>query len=471
MIRLKNSIMFKSLSFNENTTWKNFARTFFALVTVIQTVLAIGWIAGNVSAYRASVISDNYISAAETYVVDDYMGILYALIIRALGHSTLLYFFQLLLCFISMWVLLGFLKKNGDTRVDILRRVLLTVFFVTCAPVLDACFYVRPEAVALASLLLMSSFLIGYYRDNKSYMLPLAIIMFAVLGILKPDYVYVAFVVLLPFAVCLAVKKRKLAIPEIVCYIGIALLCFLLNKTLCTSGAYSRATRTPGLIFTECVAADTIDKSEWVMAYNGLDFSTEFSEAIGSPECFNSVLMHKFEENYSSEQMKELYGIFISDAFKRKPGVIVKTLVRNMSGYLLPGLMAPTEYLKRSENVILATRLDNFVLNNSKWAVTYITFGYSANLLLVLLGFIEIGLKLKFDVRSKSLNYCFAAVIYIMLVTALYATVFTAGGFDYLNSLFNASVPVLGLSVLTIRKTADIKRQKQQIKAEKLNRE
>ena len=88
-------------------------KLFIYLATIMQFVLGLLWLFKNLTVYTPDPISESYIQASKSLVVDDYMGILYATFLKCFSWSknglgisiSTLYIFQIfilgacILCF------------------------------------------------------------------------------------------------------------------------------------------------------------------------------------------------------------------------------------------------------------------------------------------------------------------------------------------------------------------------------------
>ena len=133
---------------------KNTAAYIFCVLTALQVLMGVLWAAGNFGVYRPVFLSDDYLAAAKTLAVDDYMGILYALLA---GLPLIL--LELLQISAVAASTLFFCKTFGVPRV-------FAVYMVSCPFVLKGCFEVSPR-IFLMSLFLVTLGLIKKCETGK----------------------------------------------------------------------------------------------------------------------------------------------------------------------------------------------------------------------------------------------------------------------------------------------------------------
>ena len=101
---------------------------YFAYAAIaIHAVFAAFWLFKNIGVYQSDYIAHTYIQAADSLVVDDSMGILYALIVRVLGHGAVLQIVQIVVGTLALWFFASSLFGKGAAG------VLTGVVALTCA--------------------------------------------------------------------------------------------------------------------------------------------------------------------------------------------------------------------------------------------------------------------------------------------------------------------------------------------------
>ena len=85
---------------------KDFFWILLKATAVIEVILGLIWIIFNITGFYEDSIAFNYIAASKTLVIDDYMGLGYAILVGIFGHGSVMYIFQLLVLLIVFMSLL-----------------------------------------------------------------------------------------------------------------------------------------------------------------------------------------------------------------------------------------------------------------------------------------------------------------------------------------------------------------------------
>ena len=127
---------------------------------VIQTAFAAFWLFKNIGVIKLDYVAHTYILAAESLKVDDSMGILYALLVRAVGHGVLLQELQhvALTAAVFFFSLSLFERKAG----------VIIALMVSYNPlILQAAMAVSPNALVLACGLVAIAAGVKAFKDKK----------------------------------------------------------------------------------------------------------------------------------------------------------------------------------------------------------------------------------------------------------------------------------------------------------------
>ena len=105
--------------YKRQETFAKSIRLFIYFSAIVQLALGLFWLVKNLTVYNPDLMSESYIQASKSLVVDDYMGILYALFLRSVSFAlrengigvSLVY---LLFSFLLTWLKSSFLIMNYE---------------------------------------------------------------------------------------------------------------------------------------------------------------------------------------------------------------------------------------------------------------------------------------------------------------------------------------------------------------------
>ncbi|MCR5309792.1 MAG: hypothetical protein K6E32_00075 [Lachnospiraceae bacterium] len=206
---------------------KNTALYIFCVLTALQVLMGVLWAIGNLGVYRPVFLSDDYLAAAKTLAVDDYMGILYALLA---GLPLIL--LELLQIIAVAAATLFFCKTFGVPWV-------FAVYTVSCPFVLKGCFEVSPR-IFLMSLFLVTLCLIKKCETGKRLYPVLAGVTLFLAGLFEPFALCFGAVGLMIAAVLMLIKKKKNSLVFVCCVIAALILGLFSEKVINRPGTYGR---------------------------------------------------------------------------------------------------------------------------------------------------------------------------------------------------------------------------------------
>ena len=148
---------------NIKATIKTAIKYLFYLLTIVQVFLGLLWVIRNFGKVYMWPETAEYLDIAKKYVIDEYVGIIYPILVRFLYYIPL-YILQLALAITSAFLFLYRGIKLGRTD-----AIMGTAYMVSFPALLQFHVSIRPESLRLSVILLSITFLIYKKRSIKRY--------------------------------------------------------------------------------------------------------------------------------------------------------------------------------------------------------------------------------------------------------------------------------------------------------------
>lgn len=394
--------------------------------------MAIAWLANNFGLYREEFMTNNYIKAAKDLVVDDNMGIGYALFVRLFGFGRVLYLAQMITVAVAAWYAVAqseHLIFDGMISWEP-KAWLVAAYVVTNPLILQSICTVLPGALILASIL----FLIGGVRRNN---LKVIFSSGIAMSVLNPDYIYVFSLAMVPVSIYLFVKKKKKGIALIW---GAAFIFFVgafLTERISNPYAYGGVKKDiPYLELQRIVCGSLSDNAELMTTYYHMDMYEDMRLADKVPEQLALTYCRKCELAFGKEKAEEIYDYLIEVTLQKGVGFYMKPIVKDMIYYAFTPYSVCGLYLTGGQDTGIANPLYYFMEKNMLLGKIYLFFGTISSLALLTVSIPKIVHK------KANVIYGF----YSIFVLTVYGTFIALRGFDYRNTLFIVVAwPLLGL--------------------------
>lgn len=394
----------------------------FRIVTVIQLIFGVFWIAGNITGYQHDFMANCYVSASETLVVDDYMGILYAVCVRILGHGALLYISQLALTALSAWLLF--------------RDLWITGFIVSFPFVLQCDFLVSPAGLTFACILTGAYAFKRFYGSGKYRYGFLAVSLAIVSALLNPDYAFLAPVLCAPVCIVFAFKKR---------YRSLIILAMIIIGTFCASDynarisdtyAYGSGAKTLSFLKMERLLQNDFRKhAQTVRQCFAVELQGEMENSDLIPEMLRIDFAPKFEAATPLETAVVFYDYISDNARSRGLRYYGVPIARDIAYYAVSPFSALYVYSMGKSDTVMYSAFADFVKNMSGMSYFYMLFSLIASSLLALLSLVLLIYNLIYW-RSR-VNFGFLACgLFVLAVLVLYDVLICPRGYDYRNALY-----------------------------------
>ena len=404
----------------------------FKLTALIQTFFACFWLSRHLFIYAEEALSNNYIEAAKTLTVDDYMGILYALFVRVLGHGTFLYIVQLVVIFASVYIFCKSVPLSKSLSAWVSLFILTSPFVLQCTCL------VLPHAFVLADIFFMLAAL-RLWKLKTFFVLDL------VLGFLNPDCTYLSLIALIPLGIVFLVKKKKHALFFILSIIAAFLICCEVNSNISVVYAYGNAEKSLSILLLQRTTLGHIcENSQIVYDCYGEDFYGDMLGADKIPEYLFCSFGYKFEQLAGAEKAQAMYEFIANRSISKGPGYYGRDIIKDFFLYLFTPFSVAFVCLKNVSGTLIFNPLYSFGQGmNLNFVKIYMLFHMVMSALLVILTLVCL-IKRIFAARKRpaylGLNIY---ICYLMIINTLYATFICLRGYDYRNALFILAAFVL----------------------------
>lgn len=431
--------MYKSQKLFDKTV-----RLFVYIATGIQTLLGLIWFAMNITVYKPNILSENYIQASKSLVVDDYMGILYALFLRLFGwtHNSIginipfLYLTQLILVLISAFVLVNAIFARRLSRVDKLVVSVLATFNPLSLQI--SC-QIGRGALLLTFFALFVAGVVSVIRNiNWKGMGKLSCAALAI-TFLNYECAYLLIAALVILAVIMIKKNGKvsLAMLAVSLLVGAGIV---VNGVVAEPYAYMRGQRSfESVMFQRFAWPDMMDVKEQVEDLFSIDVQYESANACKSVENLYTSLMYKIEMSADYTRVSDFY---LNWALLQL-SIDTKVQVRRLAVDLILGFIGPASipvvYIFKISNTLIADALTGFVELWYKGFLCYIS-------LFISFFYLSLALSIMKLIKSREIK---AKRKYVVLwigingFTSMFVAFWAGRGFDYRNLTVSSLVTIV----------------------------
>ncbi len=403
------------------TTLKSAVKYLVCFAIALQSVPAIVWIVKNIAVFNGDFMARNYIAAADTLVVDEYMGILYAVVIRLLGHGWILYLVQFALVAFFAWFMGG---------------VWCLGLVVTNPFVLQSCFSCLPEALILACFFAI----VGIIRKGRKWSDSVWVVIPQVfMGLLNPDYVWLCALIMVGVVIYKLLGRQRSGLALLAVTVFSITVSLGVNDIVSVPGSYGRAHKSVQFLLMQRLNWPDI-QNEYIdlEQYYGLDFSSEGIDASRTAEKLSTVWGYNIVKSMGEEAADDYYAYMSERALKHGFRAVAAPIIKDEIGYFF----APVNclFLETIGDSSPAFVKNRFLLVREDYGLFSLWVIFS---LLISSAFGITGV-------FRALKWCkkeLAVFLWIAFCVSIYATLICVRGFDYRNVLFiMAGWPLLILS-------------------------
>lgn len=421
---------------------------YFAYAAVaIQAVFAAFWLFKNIGVLQNDYIAHTYILAAESLKVDDSMGILYALLLRILGHGAVLQIFQILLLDACIFLFAGSLFEKR-------LRNIVALIIVTNPLILQAETAVSPNALVLACVL--AALWAAFSASSGIKRICIAAVASLAAGLLNPDYAYLFLIAGIVYFLADIIRNKRVKVVLGVAMVLSFAIPVLVNGLIRDDRAYGRVHRSPEFLVMQRVVWPRVTEYKdylnlWEESEIGTTGNVSPAECDKIPENLSMDFAYKYEGLVGPESARSLYSTLIGRALKKGPGYWGYEAVRDELLYFLaPGTTAYV-LLKSVPNTSVSSGLDYLFKESPAVFKTYYLFSAAVTAILTVLYLIQTFADVVSG-RKLSGKLTALGLVAVILLISLYATFICVREYDYRNVLFMVVGWLTAVIALTERK-------------------
>ena len=419
----------------------------------IQTVFAAFWLFKNIGVLQADYVSHTYILAAESLKVDDSMGILYALIVRALGHGALLQIVQMIVLSASIFFfsLTAFEKRPAVT---------IALLSVTNPLILQAEMAVSPNALVVACALLAVAFTLKA-SASKWWLCGLFAVSVAA-GFLNPDYAFLFFIAGAVYLLIKSIMSRKfLILLAVVCVAGFVIP-VLTNDLIRDNYAYGRVHRSIPFLTAQrtvwpemSIQIGTVIKCTYEAGIDpdNYDFDLMLRETDKIPEKMAMEFGYKYEHIVGVSEAQKAYRALTKAALNKGVRYWGKSVLRDGLLYFFTPVTPAVAYLKQRSDTSVPRGLDYLFNGSAARYKIYFVFSSCAGFLFTLMYVVK-GLGERAIGKKEAGASLGFFLLGLVVLVSLYATLVCVREYDYRNVLFVIVAWPAAAIALTERKKA-----------------
>ncbi len=412
-----------------NTIIKYFA---YAAIAV-EAVFAAFWLFKNIGVYQSDYIAHTYIQAADSLVVDDSMGILYALIVRVLGHGAVLQIVQIVVGTLALWFFASSLFGKGAAGV-------LTGVVALNPMILQAETAVSPNALVLSCVLVAIGSAVKSKSNAKWYVGLFVPALMA--GFLNPDYAYLFAIVGVVFFVVRCIVRKKFEVVLLALVLLAAVVPAVTNHFISDDKAYGRVGRTPAFLMMQRVVwPHMFDYSEladsWVAYYKGetdVDYGYTMIDTARIPENLAMSFAYGFENSIGTENAQSFYKTTVEYSLGKGFGFWARDVISDEILYVLAPASAAYAYVTRMTDTSVVNGL--YYMFKTAPEISKVYFVFSSMALAVLIALYVVAGVVKVCRKEANKASATVSLLLIILLLSLYATLICVREFDYRNVLF-----------------------------------
>lgn len=418
------------------------SRLFVYIFSLVQGILGIIWMGCNLMVYIPETLSENYLLAASTLVVDDYMGVLYALFLApfvamiknmAVLHamvSVIQVFFVVAAVYYAAHELWSDELKKSDCLV-------LSALVAGIPGVLQTCFSLIPNAMLFSLLLIVfsSTFALINRKSVKSGIISIAAC--GAVSLLAPDYSVLLAIIMVPLFVYLLIKKDTTALFLEGGAVVVLILMGLLGNGLCTPESFGRVERSMLLYIHQRVSWPFLQELRDCYINLGVNNDSGINDAVNMYE--------RFFEDYSMTPVRKLgysamvpvYRQLITEMWAKRSAYFARELVKDIIFNFFAPFSVVAVAVRDISDTLIPMVISNFMMA-APGISGLLLYGFEGSCV----GIMVFGL-LSFHKGDKIKWGLGLVVICIMLVISVYYSVFWFRGFDYRNTLFSTAFPIV----------------------------
>ncbi len=323
----------------------NFIERVIFLLAGVQVLLGLVWIAGNITYVPGFSESGLYLQASRDFVVDEYMGILYPLLIRMASVAgnrfcVVLYLVQLSVAFVAYNYFIANVF-GGRLAQRKWVRYLLAAYVVTFPVILQVHMCVLPYSLASSMLVILLAKLRKLLMETGSMSARTVVsigVFWSIGALLLPDYGMMAGIVTaVGFVICGWKRKRRWRVLLLTAFVTITCVSTTLALTQ-TPGSLGRIQKSMGATMLSRLAWPYMERNSF---FWGEEVKVVFSaDDLRGLSLYPERILYEFgprlEAEIGKERANAMYWEMAVDSFgigkKEALTAIGRDLLQNISG-------------------------------------------------------------------------------------------------------------------------------------------
>lgn len=317
----------------DRMNWKQIIRCtityLFCGITIIQTIMGIIWMGSQFSHVQMYQSTLEHLDAANSFLLDEYMGILYPIILWiftcaehlfGIPYQIGVYIIQLGLALLAIYRFSDSTSGLTDSRKSI--RVLTCCYMMSVPMLLQMHMSILPNSLSFSFLLLFADSLLRGLKTEKSNMVQL---FFSITGagLCMPDNLWIMGIVLLVYGGYLFIKnKTNIVGKKIFLQIAVVLGSFLLTMLclFCTqeTGSRGRIQKSFWAAMFQRTVSEYFSQSfmVWDVRVQQTFTLNEFMENANRSDNMMYVVGPRLEEKWGKDTANELYRSMTLDCVR-----------------------------------------------------------------------------------------------------------------------------------------------------------
>lgn len=336
-------------------------KTVISLLTIgmaVQILIGIIWIVCNFPSGWTYPETEYYISVADSWVLDEYTGVLYPVLIKAcqtvtgwlgLPFEGLLYLVQIIVAFLCYSVFVMLCCLRGCNRRECLRAGFGGLYLLTIPLCVQWHLSVLPQSFISSLFLLLLGLCIraagnGTYCNRK-----LAIqvsVLWALMTLLNPDYWWLGLIPVICVAL-LMIRNRSL--KGLAGFVAVAVVASILavgtNTIVQTPGSSGKIQRTLGAAMVSRMVWPNFDTNYffWPEEIKAIMTLEEGREISGHADQVQMVFGPMVETTYGKEKANEMYWQMAINCMGVRTKEIIRAIWRDFNAYLFTPWQVKTQ--------------------------------------------------------------------------------------------------------------------------------
>ena len=429
---------------------KDFFWILLKIATVVEVILGLIWIGFNISGFYEDSIAFNYIEASKTLVIDDYMGLGYAILVGILGHGSVMYIFQLFV------LLAAFFPYNATSKEKRNDYIFADLFIVFNPLILQSAFTLLPNALILAETVGIVRLLLHFYRvtdeiDLKGEALNIIgiVLLEGALCLLNKDYAVLMLLFTFPIIVYGIIRKKRNALIILALTLLTSFLCININTTRTDVYRYGNVEKSINYMMLQRLAFKHVNESaEMVEIYYDRDLYFEMLAGDKVPERIGRSFGRTMEKVGGKENTEAMYKVIADVAKSKGFGHYGYDIIKDVTYYAFAPFSTAGLYLTKKTETLIANPLSGFFSEVPLLSKVYLLFSEAMLLIIALVSIIG-GIARLFDknrVKDKRRTWYALFLLYLIAVESIYLTCCWVRGFNYMYAIIIvAAWPLLNL--------------------------